>query len=355
MKTIGIDLWDGQARAAPNVATMMRPAQRPHVLAVDARALFLTAYPKLVGVCRAVQEPGLAVIAVDERTGRPAGIVTLRARIGRPVAAVVGRHDRCDLYLAGHEELALRQLAVVMAPVASFTPGTSVAYRVMDLRTGGGMADESGRALRGLRAEGPSVLRCGGYLMYMLPLGDPTDWPERADDAWAMLPERVYFDELDHAAGGSVRDLRVQAGQVRQASQAPNLRATQSVVFRVQGPRDTGMALVGARGEDLAGQLEIIGTHRRVTLDVGQTALRDGILIGRYERCDGGAAIDDPSLSRVHALLVHADDRLLMVDTASFNGTRVSGGEPMRLVELDRDLELALGKGTRIRWRWTAG
>ncbi len=43
-----------------------------------------------------------------------------------------------------------------------------------------------------------------------------------------------------------------------------------------------------------------------------------------------------------------------MIDTASFNGTRVSGEDNARVIVIDRDLELVLGRKTRARWRWTA-
>ena len=46
-------------------------------------------------------------------------------------------------------------------------------------------------------------------------------------------------------------------------------------------------------------------------------AIRDGILLGRYARCDGAGLLDDPSMSRVHALLLCIDDTVLVVDTAS--------------------------------------
>ncbi len=356
MKTIGFDLWDGQVKGGSNLRTLMRPAAKP---VGSVRDLFLRAYGKFADACRKVDEPGVAIVAVDETSGRAAGIVTLRARVQRPVAAIVGRHDQCDLYLAGNDRLALRQLAVVVSPVASWQRGARVPYRVLDLRTGEGMRDEEGRQLRGLRAEGPSILRCGGYTLFMLALGDPTDWPAAADDAWAALPDRVYFDELEHCAGGSLPRFRM-----------PRPGVAQSVLYRTQGPRDTGMRLVGAgtSGERhsgpaprsaAAGVLEIRGAHRRVALEIGHEALRDGVLVGRYDRCDGTEATDDPSLSRVHALLVQIDDRLVIVDTASFNGTRIcvdadGNGERARVIELDRALELRLGKGTRLTWRWLA-
>lgn len=344
MKTIGVSLWDGQERGGENHRTVMRPAVRPRA---GLRELFVEAYPKFAPACRVIEEPGLAIVAVDESTGRAAGLVKLLARVQRPVAAIVGRHDRCDLYLAGSDRLALRQLAIVLAPVESWARGAGVRYRVLDLKTQDGMIDEEGRGLRGLRAEGPAILRCGGYAIFILSLGDPTDWPADAGDAWQMLPERVYFDELERCPDGSMPRIR----HLPQERLPRDFETHHSVVMRTVGPRDTGSRL--ATDGDAAGTLEIIGPHRRTRLVVGHDALQDGLLLGRYHRCDA-VDPDDASLSRVHAMLLHDHDRLLLIDTASFNGTRISGEENARVVVIDRDLELVLGRKTRARWRWTA-
>lgn len=346
MKTIGVSLWDGQERGGVNQRTVMRPAVRP---SASLRDLYFEAYPKFAPACRAVDEPGIAIVAVDEFSGRAAGLVKLLARVQRPTAAIIGRHDRCDLYLSGSDRLALRQLAVVLSPVASWERGSSaVRYRVLDLKTQDGMIDEEGRVLRGLRAEGPAVLRCGGYAIFILSLGDPTDWPADASDAWQMLPERVYFDELERCPDSSVPRIQHLAPERRRGHDRDTHH---SVVMRTVGPRDTGSRLVA--GGDAAGMLEIIGPHRRTELAVGHDALRDGLLLGRYSRCDA-VDPDDASLSRVHALLLHDHDRLLMIDTASFNGTRISGDQNARVIVIDRDLEVVLGRKTRARWRWTA-
>lgn len=346
MKTIGVSLWDGQERGGSNNRTVMRPAVRPRS---GLRELFLNAYPKFAPACRTVEEPGIAIIAVDETSGRAAGLVKLLARVQRPTAAIIGRHDRCDLFLAGSDRLALRQLAVVLSPVGSWERGaSSVRYRVLDLKTQDGMIDEEGRELRGLRAEGPAILRCGGYTIFILSLGDPTDWPEQASDAWQMIPERVYFDELERCPDSStprIYNIPRERAAMRETHH--------SVVMRTVGPRDTGSRLVEGGSDDAAGTLEIIGPHRRTALAVGHKALHDGLLLGRYQRCDA-VDPDDASLSRVHALLLHDHDRLLMIDTASFNGTRISGEQDARVIVMDRDLEIVLGRKTRARWRWTA-
>jgi len=315
------------------------------------RELFVGAYARFAPQCRAVDEPGVAIIAVDESTGHASGIVTLRARVARYVATIIGRHDRCDLFLHDRHELGLRQLAIVLDPVQSWSrDSAAVRYRVLDLRTQTGFADEHGRTLRGLRCEGTALLRCAGYALFLVPLGDPTDWPESAEDAWAMIPERVYFDELACSPRGSMPAM---------PASPPAMHATRrSMIIRTQGPRETADSLVcadgtGAGRDTHAGTLELIGKHHRGTLTLGHDALGDGVLIGRYARCDGAGLLDDPSLSRVHMLLLQVEDALLAIDTASRNGTRLVGEADSRVIQLGGDTELGLGSRTRARWRWS--
>jgi hypothetical protein len=189
-----------------------------------------------------------------------------------------------------------------------------------------------------MRCEGPAIVRLAGHVIFALPLGDPTDWPASASDAWGYLPERVYFDELEHVPEGS-------------RARLPQLRGDhRSCITITHGPRDSSERLVATPG-DVVGMLEMEGPIGRGSLPIGDTALRDGILIGRYARCDGSFG-DDPSLSRVHALLIRIGDALIAIDVASTNGTCLAGKSHARLVELDHDTELELGKATRARWRW---
>lgn len=342
--TLDVSLWGGQARGqvgnAPTLAFSVPRRAVQLALAKGPRDLFIGAYERFAPACRAYEEPGLAVVAIDEATGAAAGIVKLCARVQRPIAAIVGRHDRCDLYLHDREQLSLRQLMVVVDPVKSYERGaTSIKYRVLDLRTNSPMVDEEGRPLRGLAAEGPAILRVAGYTLFMLVLGDPTDWPASGADAWAMLPERVYLDELENCAQGSLPRMR-----------RPRVDVRETFITRTNGPRDTAMRL--AASGDIAGTLEINTPHRHLAIQVGAKALEDGVLLGRYGRCDlMDAAAEDHSLSRVHALLMKLGDRLLLVDTGSSNGT-FEQGERTRLVVMEKDTELRLGKKTFLRWRW---
>lgn len=354
MKTVAAEVW-GPLPRVENHCTLARSSVR---VARELRDLFIGAYGMFAARCRVIDEPGIAVIGVDETTGRPAGLLTLLARVKRHVAGIVGRHDACDLYLHGNSDLALRQLAIVLEPVHNWERrSTQIRYRMLDLRTKQGFMDESGRPLRGLRCEGPAIVRSGGFALFVLPLGDPTDWPELAGDAWSMIPERVYFDELDRSPAGSM-PIQVRAQPNPNPAFAdgtfasmPGARMRSSVVMRTHGPRDTASSLASAG--DRAGTLELIGKQQRGTLTLGHEALQDGVLIGRYARCDGASLLDDRSLSRVHGLMLHTGDSLLFIDTASRNGSRLRGDRDARLFVLETGTELELGSSTRVRWHWS--
>jgi hypothetical protein len=121
-----------------------------------------------------------------------------------------------------------------------------------------------------------------------------------------------------------------------------------------------------AAGEEPLGTIEIASPLGHDMVALGPSAARDGVLLGRYERCDshGLSALCDGRVSRVHCLLVVVDGSLYAVDVASQNGlfARVScvpGFPPLehriRSLALRSGSELSLGPSLNVlRWR-TAG
>jgi len=330
MKTIGVELRHGYAReVATNNATIAVLVRRPREH--DFAEVFHAAYDDFAGALRAIDEPALAVVAIDEARGKVAGILRLSARPGRLTGGVLGRHGCCDLYVDGDESMSLRQLAVLAGPARSWRRGVAdLGYRLVDLRTGTGFSDENGRQLLAVRCEGTAFFRCGELALLMLVAGDPSDWPRRAADAWSMIPERVFFDE--RAAGAAVRLV----------APAP-FDGRRTLVTAVRPPR---LMHEPAGGGEPVGTLQIAGT----SIEIGEEALREGVLVGRYPRCTGAELVDEQGVSRTHLLVIALDGRVCALDTGSTNGTWRDGAR-VRLVELRDGSQLRLGYDTTVTWR----
>jgi hypothetical protein len=297
-----------------------------HVPVHDFPGLFARFYGDFAGVLRSVDEPALVVVAIDEARERVAGILRLPARPGALAGAAIGRHDRADLCLDGDESLSLRQLAVLVDPSRGFRRGAEVAYRLIDLRTGTGFTDEHHRPLAAVRCEGTAFFRCGRFALLMLAAGDPSDWPEDAGDAWSMIPERVFFDE---------RAPRVAPPPA--AAPRPTTMVTATFAARHLDELDAGDAP--------AGIVELRGARLRI----GRAALREGVLLGRYDRCAAAHLVDDDTVSRTHLLLIEVGGRRCALDTGSTNGTW-HDGRPARLVALRDGIRLRLGYHTEVTW-----
>jgi hypothetical protein len=329
-----------------NARTRIGPV-RPVPKSLD--ALFARAYPVFAERCREVVEPGMAVIAVSPETGRYAGRLVVAPPDGW-ASVSVGRHTRCDLALAECPDLPLRQLVLLVEPQA---PGAHAAsprrYRVVDLQTPGGLRDERGRTLRGLRADGPAVLSCAGYALYLLPLGDPEAWPATGEAAWAALPPRVFVDEQlgDAAPPAAVARPRRRTLAADSADPPPHGDDRITRITSIAGPHSPDASLVV--DGDRVGVVERRGPRSRHVLEVGRAALQRGVLFGRYDRCQSSVG-DDEGVSRVHALLVEHEGALLLVDAGSTNGVAVQGADPAPLHVVEPGVEYELSADTTLRW-----
>ncbi len=339
--------------------------------------LFSRHYETIRDRCLEFGKQGLAVVAVDVFTGRLSGILCIAAKVGTANSAIIGRHSMTDLYLDGDASLSLRHLAVVVSPIEGVSD--EVRFRIIDLRTQAAFHDENGRRYEGLVAEGPLFVRCGNYALLCLITGDPTAWPERADDAWACIPERVYL-QADEAEPDRWRrkrrprprrerrkPRRAQDGDLGSdpavvvidppRSRSSGLRLDrQAAITLVQGelgPVRAHTRLVAAEEEPLGSlHLRVGDTVHDVV--VGEQALRRGILLGRYERCDidGSKLLTNANISRVHLLVVEIAGRVYAIDTASTNGTwTVEGDDEVRITALDNTDHLCLGNDLAyVRW-----
>ena len=326
---------------------------------VDFRGLFRRHYARIRSTCLEFAEPGIAVFAF-ERGGAQgwAGTMCLAARAGQGRAGVLGRHGEAELFLGEDPTVALRHLLFAVEPpsLRDAIRG-EVRYRVLDLHTGSPPRDEAGRAVSSLTAEGPVLLACQRYAVMALVTGDPTDWPDSADDAWACLPERVFVEEslAPMASGSAPRRLPVRA--IASAGRRSESGRRTTLVRTHAGPSHIA-APPPAADEQATGQLVVASGARALVIPAGPETLRRGLLIGRYERCQAGgpALIQSDRISRVHLIVIELAGTLHAIDLASTNGSHVVNDEtgelvPRRIAPLGEET-IALGDGEAlVAWR----
>jgi hypothetical protein len=338
-----VHLDGGQARgSARNVGTEW--ALGPPVASSHSyRKLFVRHYRLLRELVCGIDDPGVAVFALDRGTGAVAGRLWVAGRTGEASGAVVGRHGNADLYLADDPTLSLRHLAVVVEPLRGWS-ADAVRYRVLDLRSGIAFRDERARALEAVVADGPVFLEAGAYLLLMFPTGEER-WPLDAEASFDLLPERIF---LDDRAAEPDRWARAEAPAARRA-------ARRSYVTLMPGPMPVGASLLDPSERSL-GALSIESSGGRSALKIGPSAADRGVLLGRLPRCDASGLLAHPALSRVHLMLVSVRDELYALDTGSTDGTWRQDDEGawqrVRMVRLSTGDRLVLGR-QRAEVTWT--
>jgi hypothetical protein len=224
-----------------------------------------------------------------------------------------------------------------------------VRFRVLDLRTAVAFADEQGHRLEAVEAQGPLLLRCASFAIFLVPTARSEDrWPEDPDAAWIRIPERVY---LERESADPARWL-VPAGGARQV--VPQVQQSghsgTTLVDSFPGPVFAAWVLEG-RGPAL-GELVVRSASGKVSLPVSVSAARQGVLLGRYERCDtaGLPVLSSHKLSRVHLLVIEIEGVLYALDTASTNGSWLPAG-PLRAVRVEPGRPIMLARDATVEWR----
>ncbi len=256
------------------------------------------------------RQSGLAVVALDAHGVQAKGY--LRAHENRINTAIVGRHEKADIFLGDDPSLSLRHLAVIVSPSSSKKP---LSFRVVDLRTPSGFTDERGTPLRACEADGPFFIRCGWYSLVFAP-------GSRDGDVWPDEPEAMWV----------------------------SLRQRNAAALSLPHPATLEDGLL-ADDEEPLGELVITCEEGVGTMPVGRRAARSGILLGRSDRCDGDVLLENPHISRVHALIVEMAGSLYAIDTASKNGVWGHGGEE-RAQLLESGTTFTLCGLARIEWRF---
>ncbi|RMG13509.1 MAG: FHA domain-containing protein [Deltaproteobacteria bacterium] len=302
--------------------------------------VFQRTWPCLYQRARSTKRPGVAVALFDPEAGRVETAILRAQDAGDakvPGHLVVGHHPLADLH-AADTVLGLRHAVLIDVP-------GEPAYRLVDLASLAGTRDADGDALRAARVQGFGAFELGRSYLHAVPLEAARALPPAPEAAWARLPEPglTMLPRTGRRDGGveglTVVDLLGSTGgPAHSTSCSASVRPVAELCFvRVGQPKEEGN-----------------------TVPVYGGMLREGILLGRYDRCD--AMLGEQSLSRMHALVLRLCGEVYLLDLASVNGCywEVDGpgeewdvGEVLdrrRVFRLDRPMSFLLGATSRLYW-----
>jgi len=246
---------------------------------------------------------------------------------------VLGRHTCCDMLLDG-DSVSLRHVLVRATLLDDGAPVLSV----LDLDSASGFELSDGTSHRAVVATGPLVFRIGSAWIVALPRR------EEPSDVLGAPCVRIS-DEGSHYVDPR-DDGRLFAESGWRVTSIPGTKTLHSAEpFEPFARYEITMSYGGQR----AGAC------------FSTKPLEHGILVGRDDRCSDvvlrGMARKNPTISRIHALIIRERDAIRLYDLASTNGT--SDGvlrrvRSMPLAERKGERRVALFNGTpplTLEWR----
>lgn len=304
------------------------------------REAFLGNYEAIRAQVEGLSGPGLVVAVVG-----PSGFEGSAAVSAMPDAInvlTVGRHGQSSLFLSGDPSMSLRQGAVIVYP---FVAGERVRFRILDLRATLPFQDERGNGFEALEANGPVFLRSGRCVFFLFPREPGASaWPVSAEEAWEGMPERTYLEEVGVESAGrrarGILDARPDHAQTLVLSLPGPFLESDKLLHEAESPR---------------GQLVVRSGEGEMTLTLGAAAAARGVLLGRYDRCDGShrPVLSNPAISRVHALVIELAGKLWVVDAGSTNGVWQGGQRVPQTVLRTGHLVGLAGSVASLEWSFS--
>jgi hypothetical protein len=301
---------------------------REHRLsALSAREAFIAAYGRLRDLAGAARGPAVLAAAVDTH-GREIG----SAIIEPGHSLIVGRHTSCGLRLLDGF-IALRHLAM---HARLETAHAAPVIHLWDLHTGQPFLTEDRQPSVAVIAQGLLYAAVGQYSLLFVPTGGRSapPWPARVEAAWSMFPPRQFTEPYTHEAPV------LRSRRLREDGQA----------FKTPVSREDRLLRLGEgrHPHDAWGLIRLVRGEQAVEFPVSREQLKQGVLLGRYERC--GIALETLTLlSRAHLMLIRLGEEVLAIDTASTNGTW-RGVRRIGTVTLGNADMLELGRLLQVQW-----
>ncbi|MBI5498216.1 MAG: FHA domain-containing protein [Deltaproteobacteria bacterium] len=319
--------------------------------ALPLRALFQGRLDAIRRAYRGTPAQGCLVAAVDPLRGVAAAVKLVTPEDGQPAHVIIGRHERCQLRLTD-PGLSLRHAALVVRRLST----GDVRVRLLDLRSTLGLTGEDGRPVESVSVEGHLFVGLGRYILMVLLGGEDLDFSDDGSEVFDALPPRVFFDMRERVPGVSGRRARVPDEARRfEAGSRTNARARGAVDFHsrvnIHRPPEP-LRQYTLLGGDKRGTLTLSCANGTASVPLYDAQARDGVLLGRYERCESAdLPLDLPdTVSRVHALVLAEGDGLYVMDTASTFGVRMEDQLEVPGLRLRGPGGFMLGTETTVRW-----
>jgi len=320
---------DIDRHVAGNVGTYCPkdPNWREALLPLDPRSLFNRQEQRMHEIARGYSRPGVVIFAVHTSYGMRGHLwleATAQLRAGS-----IGRHSNVDLHLPDDDELSLRHLLVLVDGYAGVPR-----VHVLDLATPNGFMAENDKVVRGLMANGFFVFSAAQILFFAVPTGVPPPWDGESGNPWSTLPPRKMTR--------AVRPKHPPRRRRQVSTRKPVTR-----VSVIDGPIDSESGVPRAPGEPVVGCLTLTDEDREEDLLLGDSALKRGVVLGRYDRCAGHAAAGY-NVSRVHAVLAEVYGRVHLIDAGSTNGIVVEENQ-VKCAPIVEEQTYSLGS-MRLTW-----
>lgn len=314
---------------------------------------FLRNYSTIKAKLKSQSDPGITIIASDgSRIISTAFIKTKENNIN---TAIAGRHSKCDLYLPDDATISLRHLLIISYPK---NEKASTRIRLLDLRTSSGTYNEKNERIEALEADGPVFLSLGRYLVFIFVENTDSFWTEDALSAWEEIPERVYLREKIstkeiYSEERSINNKYSRARSDKDKADSNNIKSFKhpTLIQALSGPIRAKNSLVASNKKPFS-KILIRSDKGLSTILVGRQSLEEGVLFGRYERCDneGIKVLSHRRISRVHLIIIMIENTPYAIDAASTNQIWV-GKKSKRLIPLTHEKRIILGKElAQIEW-----
>ena len=269
------------ADEAPNRKTLVGGLTGPRAepqLVLPGIQQVLDAAAKFEGMHYGVIDAGGEVVASGLLTTKPPPVVA---------TAVIGRHSHADSR-ALDDGLGLRHVFLV------HRADTGNELHLFDLASANGTKTLPDQPIRAARCEAPCIVRVGTALLVVV--------------------------AHEHATLSAAHVVDLAAEQSRRQPQPVTNTARFSFVLEdaapVQGTSAPGERETQEFAPIMRGDVQLRFRTFRPTAE----ALGQGLLLGRYGRCDLQGNDADYSLSRIHALLFAMREQVYLADLGSTNG-----------------------------------